>query len=118
MGEIADKLVEKRLQEAAEKAVHECKVDIAKKLIINGMLIMGVAECTELPLEEVQELWNRIEEEMIIRETVYKYNVGVAKKLIANENLTIEEVADYSGLSVEEVRELQAQLGAEKTSDA
>ena len=55
---------------------------------------------------------------MIIRETVYKYNVGVAKKLIANENLTIEEVADYSGLSVEEVRELQAQFEADKTADA
>ena len=69
MGEITDKLVEKRVQDAVEKAVHECKVDIAKKLI-------------------------------------------------ANENLTIEEVADYSGLSVEEVRELQAQFEADKTGDA
>lgn len=79
MGEIADRLMEKRVQEAIEKAVHECKVDIAKKLIINGMLIMGVAECTELPLEEVKELWDQIEEEMIIRETVDKYNLGVVK---------------------------------------
>ena len=51
MSEIIDGLVEKRVQDAVEKAVHECKVDIAKKLIINGMLIMGVAECTALPLE-------------------------------------------------------------------
>lgn len=79
MGEIADRLVEKRVQEAAEKAVHECRVDIAKKLIINGMLIMGVAECTELPLEEVQELWNQIEEEMIIREMIDKYKLGIVK---------------------------------------
>lgn len=98
MSEIMDRLV--------QEAVHECRVGIAKNLIIRGMLIMEVAECTELPLEEVKELWDQIEGEMIIRETVYKYRVGVAKKLIAREKLSLEEVADYSGLSVEEVRRL------------
>ena len=73
MGQIADRLMEKRVQEAIEKAIHECKVDIAKKLIINGMLIMVVAECTDLPVEEVKELWDQIEEKTIIRETVDKY---------------------------------------------
>ena len=98
MSEIMDRLV--------QEAAHECRVGIAKNLIIRGMLIMEVAECTELPLEEVKELWDQIEGEMIIRETVYKYRVGVAKKLIAREKLSLEEVADYSGLSVEEVRRL------------
>ena len=98
MSEIMDRLV--------QEAVHECRVGIAKNLIILGMYIMEVAECTELPLEEVKELWDQIEGEMIIRETVYKYRVGVAKKLIAREKLSLEEIAEYSGLSVEEVREL------------
>ena len=98
MSEIMDRLV--------QEAVHECRVGIAKKLIILGMYIMEVAECTELPLEEVKELWDQLEAEMIIRETVYKYRVGVAKKLLAREKLSLEEIAEYSGLSVEEVREL------------
>lgn len=98
MSEIMDRLVEKR--------VHECRVGIAKKLIILGMYIMEVAECTELPLEEVKELWDQLEAEMIIRETVYKYRVSIAKNLIAHEKLSLEEIAEYSGLSVEEVRRL------------
>lgn len=98
MSEIMDRLV--------QEAAHECRVGIAKNLIIRGMLIMEVAEFTELPLEEVKELWDQLEAEMIIRETVYKYRVGVAKKLIAREKLSLEEIAEYSGLSVEEVREL------------
>lgn len=98
MSEIMDRLV--------QEAVHECRVGIAKNLIILGMYIMEVAECTELPLEEVKELWDQLEAEMIIREMVYKYRVGVAKKLIAREKLSLEEIAEYSGLSVEEVREL------------
>lgn len=57
MSEIMDRLVEKRVQEAVNKAVHEC-------------------------------------------------SVKTAKKLIALEKLSLEEIAEYSGLSVEEVREL------------
>ena len=102
MSEIIDGLVEKRVQEA----VHECRVGIAKNLIIRGMLIMEVAECTELPLEEVKELWDQLEAEMSAREAVYEYRVGVAKKLLAREKLSLEEIAEYSGLSVEEVRRL------------
>lgn len=89
-----------------QEAVHECRVGIAKKLIILGMYIMEVAECTELPLEEVKELWDQLEAEMSARDAVYEYSVGVAKKLIAREKLSLEEIAEYSGLSVEEVREL------------
>ena len=98
MSEIMDRLV--------QETAHECRVGIAKNLIILGMYIMEVAECTELPLEEVKELWDQLEAEMIIRETVYEYRVGVAKKLLAREKLSLEEIAEYSGLSVEEVREL------------
>lgn len=98
MSEIMDRLV--------QEAVHECRVGIAKKLIILGMYIMEVAECTELPLEEVKELWDQLEAEMSARDAVYEYSVGVAKKLIAREKLSLEEIAEYSGLSVEEVREL------------
>lgn len=98
MSEIMDRLV--------QEAAHECRVGIAKNLIICGMLIMEVAECTELPLEEVKELWDQIEGEMSARDAVYEYSVGVAKKLIAREKLSLEEIAEYSGLSVEEVREL------------
>lgn len=98
MSEIMDRLV--------QEAAHECRVGIAKNLIIRGMLIMEVAECTELPLEEVKELWDQLEAEMSARDAVYEYSVGVAKKLIAREKLSLEEIAEYSGLSVEEVREL------------
>ena len=85
-----------------QEAVHECRVGIAKNLIILGMYIMEVAECTELPLEEVKELWDQIEGEM----RVHECRVSIAKKLIAREKLSLEEIAEYSGLSVEEVREL------------
>ena len=98
MSEIMDRLV--------QEAIHECRVGIAKKLIIRGMLIMEVAECTELPLEEVKELWDQLEAEMSAREAVYEYRVGIAKKLLAREKLSLEEIAEYSGLSVEEVRGL------------
>lgn len=94
MSEIMDRLV--------QEAVHECRVGIAKNLIILGMYIMEVAECTELPLEEVKELWDQIEGEM----RVHECRVSIAKKLIAREKLSLEEIAEYSGLSVEEVREL------------
>lgn len=94
MSEIMDRLV--------QEAVHECRVGIAKNLIILGMYIMEVAECTELPLEEVKELWDQIEGEMRVQEC----RVSIAKKLIAREKLSLEEIAEYSGLSVEEVREL------------
>lgn len=88
MSEIMDRLV--------QEAVYECRVGIAKKLIILGMYIMEVAECTELPLEEVKELWDQIEAEMRVQEAVHECCVDMAK----------EEIAEYSGLSVEEVREL------------
>ena len=91
-------IMDRRVQEA----VHECRVGIAKNLIILGMYIMEVAECTELPLEEVKELWDQIEGEM----RVHECRVSIAKKLIAREKLSLEEIAEYSGLSVEEVREL------------
>ena len=94
MSEIMDRLV--------QEAAHECRVGIAKNLIILGMYIMEVAECTELPLEEVKELWDQIEGEM----RVHECRVSIAKKLIAREKLSLEEIAEYSGLSVEEVREL------------
>ena len=98
MSEIMDRLV--------QEAVHECRVGIAKNLIILGMYIMEVAECTELPLEEVKELWDQIEGEMRVQEAVHECCVKTAKKLIAREKLSLEEIAEYSGLSVEEVREL------------
>lgn len=98
MSEIMDRLVEKR--------VHECRVGIAKNLIIRGMLIMEVAECTELPLEEVKELWDQLEAEMSAREAVHECCVDMAKRMLADGTLTLEKIVKYSGLSVEEVREL------------
>lgn len=98
MSEIMDRLVEKR--------VHECRVSIAKKLIILGMYIMEVAECTELPLEEVKELWDQIEGEMRVQEAVHECCVDMAKRMLADGTLSLEEIAEYSGLSVEEVRRL------------
>ena len=98
MSEIMDRLV--------QEAVHECIVDIAKKLIILGMLIMEVAECTELPLEEVKELWDQLEAEMSAREAAHECCVDMAKRMLADGTLTLEKIVKYSGLSVEEVRRL------------
>ena len=98
MSEIMDRLV--------QEAIHECRVGIAKKLIIRGMLIMEVAECTELPLKEVKELWDQLEAEMSAREAVHECCVDMAKRMLADGKLSLEEIAEYSGLSVEEVREL------------
>lgn len=98
MSEIMDRLV--------QEAIHECRVGIAKKLIIRGMLIMEVAECTELPLKEVKELWDQLEAEMSAREAVHECCVDMAKRMLADGTLSLEEIAEYSGLSVEEVREL------------
>ena len=98
MSEIMDRLV--------QEAVHECRVGIAKNLIIRGMLIMEVAECTELPLKEVKELWDQLEAEMSAREAVHECCVDMAKRMLADGTLYLEEIAEYSGLSVEEVREL------------
>ena len=53
----------------------------------------------------MSEIMDRLVE-MRVREAVYEYRVGVAKKLLAREKLSLEEIAEYSGLSVEEVREL------------
>ena len=85
MSEIIDGLVEKRVQEA----VHECRVGIAKNLIIRGMLIMEVAECTELPLEEVKELRDQLEAEMSAREAVHECCVDMAKRMLADGTLTL-----------------------------
>lgn len=98
MSEIMDRLV--------QEAVHECRVGIAKNLIILGMYIMEVAECTELPLEEVKELWDQIEAEMRVQEAVHECCVDMAKRMLADGTLSLEEIAEYSGLSVEEVRRL------------
>ena len=42
----------------------------------------------------------------LVQEAAHECRVGIAKKLIAREKLSLEEIAEYSGLSVEEVREL------------
>ena len=95
-----------KMDRLVQETAHECRVGIAKNLIIRGMLIMEVAECTELPLEEVKELWDQLAAEMRVQEAAHECCVKTAKKLIAHENLSLEEIAEYSGLSVEEVREL------------
>ena len=42
----------------------------------------------------------------LVEKRVHECRVGIAKKLIAHEKLLLDEIAEYSGLSVEEVREL------------
>ena len=81
MSEIMDRLV--------QEAAHECRVGIAKNLIIRGMLIMEVAECTELPLEEVKELRDQLEAEMSAREAVHECCVDMAKRMLADGTLTL-----------------------------
>ena len=42
----------------------------------------------------------------LVQEAAHECRVGIAEKLIAHEKLLLDEIAEYSGLSVEEVREL------------
>ena len=42
----------------------------------------------------------------LVQEAVHECCVKTAKKLIARKKLSLEEIAEYSGLSVEEVRRL------------
>ena len=42
----------------------------------------------------------------LVQEAVHECSVKTAKKLIARKKLSLEEIAEYSGLSVEGVREL------------
>ena len=95
-----------KMDRLVQETAHECRVGIAKNLIIRGILIMEVAECTELPLEEVKELWDQLEAEMSAREAVHECCVDMAKRMLADGTLSLEEIAEYSGLSVEEVRRL------------
>ena len=95
-----------KMDRLVQETAHECRVGIAKNLIIRGILIMEVAECTELPLEEVKELWDQIEGEMRVQEAVHECCVDMAKRMLADGTLSLEEIAEYSGLSVEEVRRL------------
>ena len=53
----------------------------------------------------MSEIMDRLVEKRV-QEAVHECSVKTAKKLIAREKLSLEEVADYSGLSVEEVRRL------------
>ena len=78
-----------KMDRLVQETVHECRVGIAKNLIIRGMLIMEVAECTELPLEEVKELRDQLEAEMSAREAVHECCVDMAKRMLADGTLTL-----------------------------
>ena len=53
----------------------------------------------------MSEIMDRLVEKRV-QEAVHECGVKTAKKLIARGKLSLEEIAEYSGLSVEEVREL------------
>lgn len=53
----------------------------------------------------MSEIMDRLVEKRV-QEAVHECCVKTAKKLIAREKLSLEEIAEYSGLSVEEVRRL------------
>lgn len=42
-----------------------------------------------------------------MEQRVHDYCIGIAQKLIAREKLSIEEIAYYVGLPIEEIRELK-----------